>query len=142
MATNKRITRRLLCPLTDDEQRLKGHRLAQLAKQLDDVEAEKKEVARDFKDRIDGLKEQISELSEEVRSKHEWRAVECFEQVNVARMQVELVRSDTYEVEERRPATAADLQRPLAWGQDEPSDDTDAAVEADEVAAAAVDEEG
>jgi hypothetical protein len=95
-------TRHLPCALTRSEVEERADKLARLVKDRDAIDAERKQVARDYKTRMDDLSKEIGQLSEQVRSKREWRDVECTKERNEERGTVDFVRVDTGEVVESR----------------------------------------
>lgn len=69
----------LPCPLTPDEQRLKGVALAAAAAEKAKIEAEKKLANEGFKERLSAVESKISDLRAEVSSCTEQRPVETRE---------------------------------------------------------------
>ncbi len=59
--------------LTEDEVAERSQTLAQKISEFDQLDAEKKEVAKEFKNKIDVINREIRELSNVVRSGKEYR---------------------------------------------------------------------
>ncbi len=101
-------------PLTDEEQRLKGAQLAGLEKELARIELEKKSVTAGFNSGIKKTKEEISDLSTEVREKRQFRDVPIRTEKNLDRRVMITYREDTGEVTDERPLYAHELQVDIA----------------------------
>lgn len=75
--TEKKVTRKLFCKLTEQEYRLKSENLAQLLKNKSDLEISKAETAKSYKEQIDSVQHEINKQIPIVESGEEERDVEC-----------------------------------------------------------------
>lgn len=95
--------RNLRCRLTAAELRERGEQLAELAKEVEDLEEEKKVIAKQKKDEIDHVKVQLVKRRDAVRFGAELRDVPCTWYSDFNRDQIVLVRDDTNEEVTREP---------------------------------------
>lgn len=107
---NKITTERLPVKLTLDEMREFGQRVARIAQEKTDLEDEKKEVAANFKKRIDTKDHEISGLCHCINSEREFRDVETKTQFNNSERTVSVIRCDTREIVRIRPMTPEEQQ--------------------------------
>ncbi len=106
-------TERLSCKLTDTEIRERGEQLADLRKQIAEVEATKKNTAENFKSQIITLVTRADDVTEEINTKSEVRDVEVTEEKDYDKKQAYTIRLDTGESVRTRALTPQELQRPL-----------------------------
>lgn len=111
MTTEKSRSRSLPCPLTDAEVAYRADKLANLVREMHAMEAEKRAEAQRFKTAIEEHDAAIEALATQVRTRTEYRTVECQEQLRGSL--VDTVRCDTGEIVERRPASKGELQQSL-----------------------------
>jgi len=109
----KTTTVELPFDLTDDEVRERGQEQAKLLAEKADVEQRKKDTAKEFKDRIEGLDEQIGKLVDVIQTGRELRPVSCEWVADNARALMNLVRLDFGTVVQSRPMTDAEKQRAM-----------------------------
>lgn len=96
--TEKKVTRKLFCKLTEQEYRLKSENLAQLLKNKSDLEISKAETAKSYKEQIDSVQHEINKQIPIVESGEEERDVECLIFYNdPEKGKKRIVRSDTNE---------------------------------------------
>lgn len=89
--------------LTPSELLVKGEELAEAIRVRDEHEAFAKEASKAAKQRLDELDTDVTKLAGIVRRKAEPRQVEVFEKADAARLIVETIRADTFEVVRFRP---------------------------------------
>lgn len=109
----KTTIEKLPCKLTEREQVLKSKALGAELEELERLEAEKADSARQYKELIDTKNKRVRELAQEVRDGAELRMVECYERPKYREGVIELVRSDTREVVSTRKMSDADRQTTL-----------------------------
>ena len=123
-------TRSLPCVLTEPELLERGNRVADVLRDLEDLDEKRKQAAADFKGRIDVLDATARQLGKEIRTKTEYRMVEVVRETDYRRNVAEVVRSDTGEVIESRPLTPAERQMEIqpakALKLEPPTESTDA----------------
>lgn len=111
--SDRRVTRKLLVPLTPKEFEERAVELAGCDKELDELDVQKKQ----HNDRIKQLKGQVQlrkvDLSKAVQERVEKRDVECEWQENFKQKCWQLVRLDTHEVVDTMAMTVEDLQGKL-----------------------------
>ena len=123
-------TERLSCRLTETEIRERGERLADLRKQIAEVEAAKKSAAENFKAQIMSLVDDADDVTVEINTKSEFRAVEITEEKNYDKKQAYTIRLDTGETVRTRALTPQELQRPLLMAFESRSEDRNLEAEA------------
>lgn len=84
--------------LLPEELRVKSKRLAEVYRQLKDVEAQSKASAAEWKVKIAELTSVVETLMEDVRMESEPRLVECHKEVNFDTSMLLTIRNDTKEV--------------------------------------------
>jgi predicted RNA-binding protein len=99
--------------LTDDEVRERGLEQARLLQQRTDLDVERKEKAKAYKDEIEALDEKVGELSQVITSGRELRPVVCEWVANHPRAVMDLVRTDYGTVVQSRPMTEHEKQRAM-----------------------------
>jgi DNA polymerase II small subunit/DNA polymerase delta subunit B len=99
--------------LTREELEARGQMLALKVDERAEIEVEAKAEAAEYKAQMGDTDKEIRRLSRIVRDKSEPRPVECFEHLNFAGNEVQIVRRDTGEVVDTRAMTDADRQRNL-----------------------------
>jgi len=102
-------------PFTPEE--LQGYKegLAELSIQIEQVEEEKKESARYFKDRLDPMTKQRSEMVRNIRQKAEYVREVCYKFIDRDNRESGYYNADG-DLIELRPATADELQPTLFVG--------------------------
>lgn len=102
-------------PFTPEQ--LQGHKenLAELSIQIEQVENEKKESARYFKDQLDPMTKQRSEMVRNIRQKAEYVNELCYKFIDRDEKQTGYYNADG-DLIELRPATADELQPTLFVG--------------------------
>lgn len=113
------IKRELKCYLTEGETVEIAKRAAVIVEKIEDLESEKKMVAKQFANDIANEQEELFDLSRKVRNGFEMRLVNCSIVSDYDRKEVVIFRSDTYEPIETRKMTAEELQQPLFDGPGE-----------------------
>lgn len=111
MSTNRTIKREAQCELSEHELSLYGGYMAEKLKEVERIKDEAKRVSAEYKARMMKLNEEISRLAEARVKGFEVRPVMCEERWHAGSIQV--VRVDTGEVIDARPATLADAQENL-----------------------------
>jgi hypothetical protein len=109
------VSQDLRCKLTADEWANFARRSADLTNQLNDLIDESKNVAREYKAKIDKTLSEVKELAVKVSTEHEMRAVECEELLDYERARVTVTRLDTNELVSERVMTPAERQRGLSF---------------------------
>ena len=99
--------------LTEPELLAKANASAELWRKGALLEEEKKRITADYKTRIDGIKDEIALLSDQIRSRKELRPVECFERRRPDEMMIDVIRKDSYTVVRSREMTAQERQEKL-----------------------------
>jgi hypothetical protein len=110
---SKQETRSLLCPLSDEDLKLRGHNLAAAVKELEEVEAEKKQAVSEFGVRIKALDERIQSLAVVVKARHEARPITCEWRGDGKTGTMKLYRLDTDTVIDTRAMTVEEKQGTL-----------------------------
>lgn len=121
MAPRNTTTVELPFDLTDDEIRERGQEQAKLLAEKADVEVERKEKAKAFKDAIEELDEKIGRLVGVIQTGRELRPVSCEWVPDNARALMNLVRLDFGTVVQSRPMTEAEKQRAMFADASAPS---------------------
>jgi len=87
------------CPvkLTDPEMVERAGTLGKLFEELGETEEAAKKSAKDHRAKIKDLKERLDKLSDIVRSKREFREIECYEEQDFDKGVVVIFRCDTNE---------------------------------------------
>jgi hypothetical protein len=124
--TEMPITRLVPVTLTPEEVRTHGETMARLERRYEAAALAAKKAAKDAKDALADLREDILDLAGRIERRQELREVPCQEQPDFARQIVCLVRTDTGEVVEHRPMTLTDHQ--LTIWERATEGDRDAAV--------------
>lgn len=97
----QRIERDLPCELTEEEKAETANKLALNVAEYNEVEAEKKEVAQNYSDRLKLLRTLQTKMAKEVETGTEDRPVICeWDYHSPERGQKRLIRQDTFEVVE------------------------------------------
>lgn len=104
--------------LSDDELKVKASELTTALRKKNSIEADKKAVMAEFKNKIEDVAVEIADLTTIVHEKKERRPVKCYIKFNYERSIVETVRSDYGEVVESRSMTIAERQQKLQFLSD------------------------
>lgn len=108
----RETTRALSCKLTDDEVRQSGEALAALVEDMANEEARATDVKQQLKARMTELESKRYQLASKVRRREEIRDVAVKLLLHENNL-VHIVRTDTAEVIETRPATDRERQPDL-----------------------------
>jgi len=109
----QKVSRLLMCDLTPDEQRERGLALANLAQEIEGLQAEQKRVMGEYKTRILEAQTRHAATKQAVLTRREHREVTCTEHYDYKKGLVYVVRDDLGLITENRPMTATERQRPL-----------------------------
>lgn len=99
----------LPCELTQDEFEKKGKRIDKVVKDLVKLEAQKAEVVKEFKEKIDKLEVERDLLAKQLGDKAEERFVEVKWKCSPDQARKELIRLDTKETVEKQTMTTAEI---------------------------------
>jgi len=102
--------RSLSCPLSDEDLKLRAHKLASAVKKYDEVESEKKAHAERFGSELKTIGEEINQLATVVKSRSEFRPVECVWKEDHKTSMMRLIRTDTNTEIDSRAMTASEKQ--------------------------------
>ena len=102
--------RSLSCPLSDEDYKLRAHKLASALQKKMEVEAHKKAVAERYNSEIKSLDEEVGDLTAVVKNKCEFRPVECVWKEDHKTSMMRLIRIDTGTEIDSRAMTAAEKQ--------------------------------
>ena len=102
--------RELECRLTDEDLKVRGQDLATTIDDKVEVEEKKAEANSGFSSKLKHLNKSIVELAQVVRTRTEIRRVECVKEVDTFNRETSIVRRDTGECIETRPATTQELE--------------------------------
>lgn len=110
-------TRSLLCPLSEEDFKLRAHNLAVARQKAREVEAAKKAAAARFATELKDLNEEIDRLAGIVKAKAEHRPVlvEWIKEQKTGTMR--LIRLDTETEIDSRPMTVAERQATLDFSK-------------------------
>lgn len=106
--------------LTDDEWALRSDEMGKTVLELENYQAEKKVTMTELAAGEKALNKKIQALGLAIRTHSEPREVECYENPNLVRMYVEVIRRDTGEVVKTRPMTDGERAnaKQIAFGDD------------------------
>lgn len=110
MNLSQEPTRRLLVPLTEDEQRVKAHELAVCCEQIAANKGQAKSAAEHWKSKLKILELDLGSLADCVRTGKERRSVDVVRRQNLTHRTWEIVRCDTFETVETSPMTDAEYR--------------------------------
>ena len=116
--TEKTVKLMMPVPLTEAEKANLGDRVTGLEVEVAGLEAEKKRIAKEFKNKIDPLEKEILELSEMFQSGAEERETDCLLRFDYTHGEVITIRRDTEQVVEKRTMSAEELQRDMGLAGD------------------------
>lgn len=108
-----RVSRDLPVKLTTEELATTAKEIGRLSRHRSDLEAQAKQAASHWKDRIAGVDAQIHDLAQRAHEGVEPRPVQCEERHDYRVGEVRVVRLDTDEVLEVRPMTGEERQPSL-----------------------------
>lgn len=120
----RRIKKSLKCKFTDAEVLQLGRDLAEKTEQYGQLEADKKQVTKDFDAKLAEVDAQIRSASGKVQCGYEYRSIDCtetFGEPDAAKKTVR--RLDSGDIVEVRELTDEEKQRHLNFLQDQPADD-------------------
>lgn len=116
----------LPCPLTDDELAAKRDQIAASVRDAEEVETERREVAKELGDKLKNLGALAKRLAREINERSEHRQIKCRWKKNRTARRMELVRLDTGEIVRTRDMTVDEAQDRLPGM--EPGDDDEASA--------------
>lgn len=111
----KRISMKLRTPLQDSEVAKIGNELADKVTELEQVREERAIVYKQYKEKVMGLQEIISEYADRVHNKSFAEDVECEVRPLPGSKRVEIIRLDTGEQVESRAMTDEEKQGEFDW---------------------------
>lgn len=111
----KRISMKLRTPLQDTEVAKIGNELADKVTELERVREERAIVYKQYKEKVMGLQEIISEYADRVHNKSFAEDVECEVRPLPGSKRVEIIRLDTGEQVESRAMTDEEKQQEFYW---------------------------
>lgn len=117
--TGKTEKRQLYCKLTQVEFIERATEFARLSSEVDEIDVERKAVAKGFKDRIGGVHARMAVLRGAVKERREKRDVACSWHADWASKSMLLRRDDTGEVIDARTMTADEVQQGFDFTGDE-----------------------
>jgi hypothetical protein len=97
--------------LTDEEVRLRGVELAAVTQEINKVDAQRKEVAKEYKDKLDGLASKRDLLADAVNNRVESRQVEVYEVHSLGDATAKIYRADTNALVHSRALSESELKR-------------------------------
>jgi hypothetical protein len=107
----KRIELELYCNLTDDEVQSRGLMLVEAITERDQVDAARREAAKQYRDKLVGLDERQRKLGRVIRERAESRMVQCVVQFHTpVEATKRIVRLDTGEVVREEAMTQGECQ--------------------------------
>lgn len=110
----KKVKRTLQCKFTRDEILLLGRELAEKTSLSKQIEADKKQVVKQFDARLAEVDAQISQISNNIQTGYEYRSVDCTETLGEPEESKKTVRRvDLGEVVEVREMTSEEKQRSI-----------------------------
>jgi hypothetical protein len=120
MDIGKKTELELFCQLTEEERLSRALMLAETVHAIDETEAARTALGKEFREKITGLLEQQRKLSRILHDQAERRLVECrtFFHVPIQGSK-RIVRMDTGEMVREEAMTAAELQLNIFAGQRE-----------------------
>ena len=141
LVERKRYTTELDVTAKPEEVAAMAGTLADLEIERESIKAEKCDALAGFRDTLEGIDGRIAELAAAVKGHTKKEQVECVEYLDEATGGIRVVRQDTKEEIEYRPAEKEDLQESMfppgkSAKADEYLDDEDDDGEGDEAAAA------
>ena len=115
MTTNNKETKttmNITAPYKFNKDELKdmGIKLAETCGKQGEIETEKSEVMKDYKQKIDAKQEEIDTLCQKIQSREEERVYKCHEEKNFENLEKIYTDSKTKQVIKRVPFTAEDHQ--------------------------------
>ena len=105
-----KVVRSVERKLTREEVAGLGEEMAQLNKQMHDLEFEADSVKKSYKTRIESKQEAIDSISVTTRRGTVWEDTDCIETMDFKKGRVITVRIDTDEIVENREMTEAERQ--------------------------------
>jgi hypothetical protein len=96
--------------LTDEEVRLRGVELAAVTQEINKVDEKRKEVAKEYKDKLDGLASKRDLLADAVNNRVESRQVEIYEVHSLGDATAKIYRADTNALVHSRALSESELK--------------------------------
>lgn len=118
-----KITRNLKCDLTPEEWEAQAMRHAEVEQGMRSLEAQRKQVTADLKAQKEALDAELERIGHKVRTKTEYREIECEQQMWPREGVVVVIRLDTGDEIERRPMFDSERQLELVDQDRPPNDD-------------------
>ena len=116
---SERFSRSLPVRFTPDELRTKADEMAEKYARVSALEEEKKQVASDYKSRIDVLSSEVATLSRHISQKQEYQQVPCFAYLDWPKYgEKTIVRTDTNETVSVETMGPADRQLAIQFERD------------------------
>ena len=116
---SERFSRSLPVRFTPDELRTKADEMAEKYARVQALEDEKKQVASDYKGRIDVLSSEVATLSRHISQKQEYQQVPCFAYLDWPKYgEKTIVRTDTNETVSVETMGPADRQLAIQFERD------------------------
>lgn len=116
---SERFSRSLPVRFTPDELRTKADEMAEKYARVQALEDEKKQVASDYKGRIDVLSSEVATLSRHISQKQEYQQVPCFAYLDWPKYgEKTIVRTDTNETVSIETMGPADRQLAIQFERD------------------------
>ncbi len=109
-ATVVEVIRSLPVPLTEREIRTKAGAMARLAQKADNLDQKAKDVGASIRAEAREARADATELRTQIIQESENRPVRCVERLDAKRNVVDIVREDTGDVVDTRPAEPGDRQ--------------------------------
>jgi len=113
MKKEKKSTQSPPCALTAEEYESKSHDLAGLCQEISSKKAEASFAAKQAKEKIEELDAWRSSLAQVVRTKQEYRSVECVDRYDHAEKLVRTLRTDTHETVSTRAMELHEFQEEM-----------------------------
>ena len=119
IAKEECFQRSLPVRFTEDQVHQFSEDLAEKVSKLTQLEDEKKQVASDYKSRIEDVTAEVKKLARYVTQKQEFQMVECYAELDSPRHGVKtVVRTDTGEVVGEETMTPADRQMVMKFARE------------------------
>lgn len=118
MERTSKFRRELPCTLNDNEKRAYAEELARITQEQAEHEAAKKEIAGEYKARIDKCIATSRLIARKISTGREMREVECFWELDPSTVSKRLIRADSFAEVEVATMTAEEMQRELDFPTD------------------------
>jgi len=130
----KKESRMIRCQLSQKELLEYGEQLSEAIDNLQNTEAEEKQVAKEYKAKKAAFESDVSKLSTLLRAKHEMRSIDCEIRHDYVNAKIFVCRTDTEEVIEEREMRDDERQRHMDFmdtvtPSEEPHEEPEASVD-------------